>query len=70
MIRFEILNLSIVSYLLKGNRYKNNYKETDAATVGVLYKKVLLKFLQISQENACAGVPLQLICRPEGLPPY
>ena len=29
---------------------------SEATTVGALYKKVLLKFLQKSQENTCLGV--------------
>ena len=29
---------------------------TEAATGGVLFKKMFLKILQISQENACVGV--------------
>ena len=29
---------------------------TEAAAVGILQKKVLLKISQISQENTCVGV--------------
>ena len=36
---------STLSYVMKSN--------LEAATRGVLYKKLLLKFLQYSQEKAC-----------------
>ena len=32
--------------------------DTEEATKGVLWKKVFLKFFQISQENTCVGVSL------------
>ena len=41
--------LTIMSYLTRNS---------EAATAGVLLKVVLLKILQISQENTRVGVPL------------
>ena len=36
-----------------------NQQDTEAATGGVLYKKVFLKISLNSQENTCARVPFQ-----------
>ena len=37
------------------------YKNAEAATGGLLWKKLFLKISQYSQENACVGVSFQFI---------
>ena len=40
----------------KGKKQKSWVLTTEAATRGVLWKKLFLKIPQISQENTCVGV--------------
>ena len=42
----------------------------EAATGGVLLKKVFLKISQISQRITCVGVSFQKSCKPEDLQVY
>ena len=43
------------------------YQQTEAATIGALWKKMFLEISQNSQENTCAGVSLLINLQASGL---
>ena len=56
---------------MNGNSCTDSWsKDSEAATGGVMLKKMFLKFLQNSQENSCVGVSFLINLQAWCLQPY